>query len=38
MILTLVLIGWAMPLDGKLYVVTAKSTGKARGVRAMGVE
>jgi PPOX class probable F420-dependent enzyme len=27
---------WAAPLDGKLYVVTAKSTGKARGVRATG--
>jgi len=36
MILKLVLIGWAAPLDGKLYVVTAKSTGKARRVRATG--
>jgi uncharacterized protein len=27
---------WAAPLDGKLYVVTAKSTGKARRVRATG--
>jgi hypothetical protein len=27
---------WAAPLGGKLYVVTAKSTGKARGVRATG--
>jgi hypothetical protein len=26
----------AAPLDGKLYVVTAKSTGKARRVRATG--
>ena len=25
---------WSEPLDGKLYVVTAKSTGKARRVRA----
>jgi PPOX class probable F420-dependent enzyme len=25
---------WAVSLDGKLYVVTAKSTGKARRVRA----
>lgn len=27
---------WSAPLDGKLYVVTAKSTGKARRVRATG--
>jgi PPOX class probable F420-dependent enzyme len=27
---------WAAPLDGKLYVVTAKNTGKARRVRATG--
>lgn len=27
---------WAVPLDGKLYVVTAESTGKARRVRATG--
>jgi len=27
---------WAVPLGGKLYVVTAKSTGKARRVRATG--
>lgn len=27
---------WAVPLEGKLYVVTAKSTGKARRVLATG--
>jgi PPOX class probable F420-dependent enzyme len=27
---------WSAPLDGKLYVVTAKSTGKARRLRATG--
>jgi PPOX class probable F420-dependent enzyme len=27
---------WAVPLGGKLYVVTATSTGKARRVRATG--
>src|SRR5262245_7890823 len=27
---------WAVPLEGKLYVVTANSTGKARRVRATG--
>ena len=27
---------WSAPLDGKLYVVTATSTGKARRVRATG--
>jgi PPOX class probable F420-dependent enzyme len=27
---------WAVPLDGKLYVVTAKSTGKVRRVGATG--
>src|SRR3989442_23497 len=28
--------GWAVPLESKLYVVTANSTGKARRVRATG--
>ena len=27
---------WAAPLEGKLYIVTAKSTGKTRRVRATG--
>jgi uncharacterized protein len=27
---------WAVPLEGKLYVVTANSTGKAQRVRATG--
>jgi PPOX class probable F420-dependent enzyme len=27
---------WAVPLEGKLYVVTANSTGKARRVRTTG--
>jgi uncharacterized protein len=27
---------WSAPLDGKLYVVTARSSGKARRVRATG--
>ena len=27
---------WAGPLEGKLYIVTAKSTGKAQRVRATG--
>ncbi len=27
---------WAGPLEGKLYIVTAKSTGKTRRVRATG--
>jgi hypothetical protein len=27
---------WAVPLEGKLYVVTTKSTGKAKRVRATG--
>jgi PPOX class probable F420-dependent enzyme len=27
---------WAVPLDGKLYVVTAKTTGKARRIEATG--
>jgi uncharacterized protein len=27
---------WAVPLEGKLYIVTAKSTGKTRRVRATG--
>ena len=27
---------WAVPLESKLYVVTANSTGKARRVRATG--
>jgi PPOX class probable F420-dependent enzyme len=27
---------WAVPLEGKLYVVTDNSTGKARRVRATG--
>jgi PPOX class probable F420-dependent enzyme len=27
---------WAVPLDGKIYVFTARSTGKAKRVRATG--
>lgn len=27
---------WAVPLEGKLYVVTTESTGKAKRVRATG--
>jgi uncharacterized protein len=27
---------WAVPIEGKLYVVTTKSTGKAKRVRATG--
>jgi PPOX class probable F420-dependent enzyme len=27
---------WAVPMEGKLYVVTAQSTGKAQRVRATG--
>ena len=27
---------WAVPLEGKLYIVTTKSTGKTRRVRATG--
>jgi uncharacterized protein len=27
---------WAVPLEGKLYIVTANSTGKTRRVRATG--
>ena len=27
---------WAVPLEGKLYIVTARSTGKARRVAATG--
>ena len=27
---------WAVPLEGKLYVVTTKSTGKAKRVRTTG--
>ena len=28
---------WAVPIEGKLYVVTTKSTGKAKRVRATGL-
>jgi uncharacterized protein len=27
---------WAVPLEGKLYVVTTKTTGKTKRVRATG--